>query len=218
MENRKLFNDGYLVGSFDYDSIIKDDIDLVIEKSKDTNNLSCRYDIAGKDLIKLQFTKSCTYEHSLMSDKYVKETDENVFGVFQKWCSVDIPVSNNFRKLSFELIKDLYDLKDDSKLIYNDEYTMFNDGCFIDSHVDNDKDSKNRICVVLIYLNKEIPEDAIGGSLTIEDSHGIKVIVEPKYTTYTILDFTNNNLRHEVSKVENWNRYTYINFIDLIPD
>jgi hypothetical protein len=113
-----LFNNGYLIGSFDYDSIIKDDIDLVIEKSKDTNNLSCRYDIAGKDLIKLHFTKSCTYEQSLTYDKYVKETDENVFGVFQKWFSVDIPVSDNLRKLSFELIKDLYDLKDDSKLIY----------------------------------------------------------------------------------------------------
>jgi Rps23 Pro-64 3,4-dihydroxylase Tpa1-like proline 4-hydroxylase len=212
----KLFNNGYLIGSFDCDSIIKDDIDLLIEKSKDTNNLSCRYDIAGKDLIKLHFTKSCTYEQSLMYDKYVKETDENVFGVFQKWFSVDIPVSDNFRKLSFELIKDLYHLNDDSKLIYNDEYTMFSDGCFINSHIDNDKDSKGRICVVLIYLNKEIPEDAIGGSLSIEDSNGVKVTVEPKYTNYAILDFTNNNLRHEVSKVENWNRYAYVNFVSII--
>jgi Rps23 Pro-64 3,4-dihydroxylase Tpa1-like proline 4-hydroxylase len=212
----KLFNNGYLIGSFDYDSIIKDDIDFIIEKSKDTNNILCRYDIAGKDLIKVHTNKSCTYEQSLYYDKYVEETDEDVFGVFQKWFTIETEVRNSFKTLSFELIKDLYDLKDDSKLIYNDEYTMFNDGCFINSHVDNDKDSKNRICVVLIYLNKEIPEDAIGGSLSIEDSNGVKVTVEPKYTNYAILDFTNNNLRHEVSKVENWNRYAYVNFVSIM--
>lgn len=216
MEKENLFNNGYIVGSFDYNNLIKDEIDYIIEKSKDTSNISCRYDIAGKDLIKLHYTKSCTYEQSLQYDKYVRETDENLFGVFQKWFSIDIPVTDNFRKLSFELIKDLYELKDDSKLIYNDEYTMFNEGCFIDSHVDNDKDSKNRICVVLIYLNKDIPENAVGGDLIVEDSHGNKITVNPKYTTYTILDFTNNNLKHEVSKVKNWNRYAYVNFVSII--
>lgn len=215
MQKKKLFDNGYLVGSFDYNSIIEDEIDFIVEKSKDTNNLSCRYDIAGKDLIKLHFTKSCTHEQSLMYDKYVRETDKNVFGVFQKWFSIDIPTSDNFKRLSFELIKDLYDLKDDSELIYNDEYTMFTDGCFINSHVDNDKDSKGRICVVLIYLNKEMPENYVGGELIIDDTYGNKVLVEPKYTNYTILDFTNNNLRHEVSEVKNWNRYAYVNFISL---
>lgn len=216
MENKNLFDNGYLVGSFDHDSIIKNDIDFIIEKSKNTNNISCRYDIGGKDLVKLHHTKSCTYEQSLMYDVYAKETDENVFKIFQKWFSIDIPISDNFRKLSFELIKDLYDLKDESKLVYNDEYTMFNDDCFIKSHVDNDEDSKNRLCVVLIYLNKETPKDAIGGNLIIDDSHGNKITVESKYTTYAILDFTNNNLRHEVSKVKNWNRYAYINFVSIV--
>lgn len=213
-----LFEQGYLIGTFDYDSIIKDDIDFIVEKSKDTNNILCRYDIAGKGLVKVHTNKSCTYEQSLYYDKYAEETDKNVYGLFQKWFTIETEVRDGFRKLSFEFIKDLYGLKDDSKLIYNDEYTMFMDGCFINSHIDNDYDSKGRICVVLIYLNKEIPKNAIGGNLIINDSYGNKITVEPKYTTYAILDFTNNNLRHEVSTVKNWTRYAYVNFISIIPD
>lgn len=213
-----LFEQGYLTGSFDYDSIIKDDIDFIIEKSKDTNNILCRYDIAGKDLIKVHTNKSCTYEQSLYYDKYVEETDKNVYGLFQKWFTVETEIKDSFKKLSFELIKNLYGIDDINKLSFNDEYTMYINGCFINSHIDNDKDANRRICVVLIYLNKEIPEDAIGGNLIIDDSCGNKITVEPKYTNYAILDFAKNNLRHEVTEVKNWNRYAYVNFVSLKPE
>lgn len=84
--------------------------------------------------------------------------------------------------------------------------TLYNNGCFIIPHLDG-KDP-NRIMGVLIYLNKDYNE-ANGGNLILKNE--TKIV--PEYGKVVIIDYTQNSVEHEVTKVLEGERYAICAFI-----
>jgi hypothetical protein len=92
--------------------------------------------------------------------------------------------------------------------------TLYNKDCFIKNHKDGEDSDKNRVCVLLLYLNKDWKKGD-GGELVITDLSGNKLEITPEFGNFAILDFTNANLEHEVNPITNPNfeRKALISFI-----
>lgn len=84
--------------------------------------------------------------------------------------------------------------------------TLYNDGCFIISHEDG-KD-RDRILGILIYLNKNYDESN-GGNLILKNE--TKIV--PEYGRVVLIDYTQNSVNHEVTKVIDGERYAICAFI-----
>ena len=114
-------------------------------------------------------------------------------------------VFSNFTNFINENYGDLGDL------VHMDYVTLFENGDFINEHKDGF--NEGRICVFLIYLSDSQTYNDGGGKLIIKNN-GIIEEVYPINENFTILDFTQNNVTHEVTSVKNdFKRLTYINFI-----
>ncbi len=83
--------------------------------------------------------------------------------------------------------------------------TMYNDGCFLRNHQDNDLGYRD--CAMLIYLSTDW-DSTKGGELIIDNTHS----VPPIYGNVAILDFTKFNPYHSVNSVIGFNRYCLLNF------
>lgn len=88
----------------------------------------------------------------------------------------------------------------------------YDNDCHIAKH--RDGFSNKRLFVLLIYLNKEWDESN-GGQLVIFDKNNEKISHIPKAPSICVLDFTKNNLEHEVLKVINGTRYTFVAFYEV---
>ena len=85
--------------------------------------------------------------------------------------------------------------------------TCFQKGDKIVSH--KDSDGANFKCVVLLYLSNNYQE-GYGGELNLMGHHKIK----PEFGNLVILDFTNNNIEHEVIEIqEDYYRLAITTFI-----
>ena len=82
--------------------------------------------------------------------------------------------------------------------------TMFNEKCYINSHVDGS--NRRKLCNILIYLNKDWKE-GFGGELIVNDTK-----VSPTFAKVAVLDFKHINPEHSVNEVldSNFKRYTLI--------
>lgn len=87
------------------------------------------------------------------------------------------------------------------------DLTLYTKNNFIEPHEDGYVEG--RLCVVLIYLNDDY-QDGYGGELVINES----IIVKPEFGNVVILDFTKNNVNHEVVRVidDNFKRFASIKF------
>jgi hypothetical protein len=94
------------------------------------------------------------------------------------------------------------------------DLSLYNKNCFIQNHKDGYDNDQKRLCVILLYLNKDW-EKGMGGELVITDLDGNKIEIEPKFGNFAILDFTSGNLEHEVKKITSdiFNRQTLISFM-----
>ena len=84
--------------------------------------------------------------------------------------------------------------------------TLYNNGCFIIPHIDGE--DPTRIMGVLIYLNKNYNE-ANGGNLILKNE--TKIV--PDYGRVVVIDYTQNSVEHEVTKVLEGERYAICAFI-----
>jgi translation initiation factor IF-3 len=80
-----------------------------------------------------------------------------------------------------------------------------------DNYISNHADGidGNRLCVVLMYLNDDW-ESGYGGEIIVKE----EITIPPLFGNVVILDFTENNVEHEVKKVinENFERFAIIKF------
>ncbi len=80
-----------------------------------------------------------------------------------------------------------------------------------DNYISNHADGidGNRLCVVLMYLNDDW-ESGYGGEIVVKE----ELTIPPLFGNVVILDFTENNIEHEVKKVinENFERFAIIKF------
>jgi hypothetical protein len=91
-------------------------------------------------------------------------------------------------------------------------YTLYEDGHFIIDH----KDGKNigRACVIIIYLSSELEyNNDGGGELVIKTNSEKEYTIKPILGTFSLLDFSQNDVHHQVNMVKNgFKRYAFINF------
>ena len=93
---------------------------------------------------------------------------------------------------------------------------MYLQGDFISKH--DDGIVENRFCVVLIPMNNRPDEvdkfTCSGGDLILyPDSDNVGIQVESKLGDIVILDFNHNNVKHEVTPVDKWIRYSLVGFL-----
>jgi Rps23 Pro-64 3,4-dihydroxylase Tpa1-like proline 4-hydroxylase len=123
---------------------------------------------------------------------------------------------NNLQKISEDLIKFEYPNFDINPQDVRSRggLTYYEDGDFIEMHADGKNET--RLCVILLYLNKDWNSEC-GGELVLEDSgHNKIAVVPPKFGDYVILDFVQNNVRHAVNHIKNgFKRFTFAHFIEL---
>jgi hypothetical protein len=91
----------------------------------------------------------------------------------------------------------------------------YDEGCFIKKH--RDGWSNNRIFVILLYLNQEWPKEN-GGELLVYDKNGNVIDVTPNGPKLCVLDFTQNNLEHEVKEIISGVRYNLVSFVEVNDD
>lgn len=104
--------------------------------------------------------------------------------------------------------------EDISNYFHKDNYsatlTAFPNGSLIQPHKDGE--NSDRLAVILIYLNDNWKSE-YGGQIVLEKDK----IVEPEFGNIALLDFTNNNIHHEVLRVntEDMLRYAIVSFLDI---
>ena len=138
----------------------------------------------------------------------------------QVWYEAKIP-GNECNKISeycFDKLSKLYPTQ--NRRFGNPifELTLYDKDCFIENHKDGDDDDNDRLCVVILYLNKDW-KNGMGGELIITDEHNNNLEITPEFGNFAILDFQNYNLKHEVKKItdDNFHRKALISFIHLAP-
>ena len=103
------------------------------------------------------------------------------------------------------IVKSIYDYNPPSRDIVT-EFTCFTKGCGIAPHRDGTDSNYSRpsyrICGILSYFSEDWDESH-GGNLIING----KDVIIPSKGNIVILDYTQNNLEHEVTKVLKDNKY-----------
>ncbi len=127
--------------------------------------------------------------------------------------------SDNFNEISQYCYNKLISLyPNQSRRFGNPHFTLtiYDKGCFIQNHKDGDDDDKTRLCVLILYLNKDWKK-GMGGELIITDETENKIEITPEFGNFAILDFQNYNLNHAVTPItdDNFHRKALISFIHL---
>jgi Rps23 Pro-64 3,4-dihydroxylase Tpa1-like proline 4-hydroxylase len=96
-------------------------------------------------------------------------------------------------------------------------FTLYEDGHFIDPH--SDGLNVGRVCGLIIYLSYEEDYNDGGGELVIETNSNTEYVIKPIFGTFSLLDFTKNNIRHSVNAVKNgFKRYSFIYFYNRVNE
>jgi Rps23 Pro-64 3,4-dihydroxylase Tpa1-like proline 4-hydroxylase len=193
----------------------------VIEKVKEYSvvnrdeKLFCRYMINGE---------GDSYQHKIplseieSRDQYVRD---NNLDVFQKWFEYSIYQEPNdlncheiFVKTSKKILDHFYP-KYEINYSSSGQFTLYEDGHFIGNHVDGN--NPGRVCVVIIYLSHESEyNNDGGGELVIKTNSQKEYTIKPILGTFSLLDFSENDIHHKVNMVKNgFKRYAFINFFNL---
>ena len=113
-----------------------------------------------------------------------------------------------YEKLIDKILSEFYNITDTDPIGMNTTFTYYNKECSLESH--RDGPDASRICAILLYLNKNYDEND-GGYLVLDGN----VKVYPTFGTTVILDFTQNDIEHEVIKCTNNGRHALLTFLTL---
>lgn len=115
------------------------------------------------------------------------------------------------RVLYTELTKYFYDIDDNVDLNLDISISLYNQGCFLNDHIDGKSPVKN-YASMLVYLNKDWKVED-GGSLILRGDDNVDYKVVPEFGTVAIIDLQNFDIYHQVEEVTNdAERYTIICF------
>ena len=191
----------------------------VIEKVKEYSvvnretELHCRYMINGEE---------GNYEHRIPlngirdRDLYVQQ---NNLTIFQKWFEYKIkqvPGDPNYTDFFMNICKRILNyFYPNIEINYNGGFggfTLYEDGHFIIDHKDGN--NVGRVCVIIMYLSSELEyNNDGGGELVIKTNSNVEYTIKPILGTFSLLDFSENDIHHQVNMVKNgFKRYAFINF------
>lgn len=157
---------------------------------------------------------------SFKTQQYLKnDIILNTKNLAQIWFQNSKLSSTKFKEISFYCYDTLVKIYPNfSRMFGYPQFslTIYDKDCFIEEHKDGDDADKSRLCVILLYLNKDWKK-GMGGELIITDENENKIEVTPEFGNFAILDFQNYNLRHEVKPIldSNFHRKALISFIHL---
>lgn len=93
------------------------------------------------------------------------------------------------------------------------QFTLYEDSHFIAEH--NDGENIGRVCALIVYLSYDDEYNDGGGELIVTGNSGKIHKIKPIFGTFSLLDFTKNNVTHSVSEVKNgFKRYAFISFFN----
>jgi Rps23 Pro-64 3,4-dihydroxylase Tpa1-like proline 4-hydroxylase len=193
----------------------------VIEKVKEYSvvnrdtELYCRYQLR---LVEDDYEHRIPLSEVEVRDSYVKD---NNIKIFQKWLEFKVknkPGEPNCNDFFINICKKILNhFYPNVEVNYGSGFggfTLYEDGHFIIDHKDGN--NVGRLCVIIIYLSPESEYDADGGGggeLVIKTNSQKQYTIKPILGTFTLLDFSENDIFHEVNMVKNgFKRYAFINF------
>lgn len=215
IENQ-LLEKGYYIGKVE--EVIKDSItfqkmiDKLILLSED-KKLMYNY----RHVIRMhpEFGERCSIDEI---DARKKLVQDNNWTIAQQWYETVYTPENTeifqfFRNTVAEFVSTLYPELNSTNIRFNDSFTLYEDGDFIENHNDGGYNlNQGRLCVILIYLSDE-KDYSGGGKFILKDKEMYEEIL-PIKGNFVVLDFTKHDLFHEVEEVKNnFRRFCYINFI-----
>lgn len=199
----KIKKDGYLILkrenlNFDFDF---EELDKVFDfyiKNEETLFLNVRFHNEGTLEIK----------NSSEIEKIIKDSENKEYW-FQIWKTAPLfdESKDLIKKYNSKIVELIYGVSPSG---IHSEFSSFTQGCAIKLHRDASDNNPNRLCAVLNYINDGWKQE-YGGCLVLENGE----IITPENGTIVILDFTENNLLHEVTPVTvNKSRLSLTSFID----
>jgi Rps23 Pro-64 3,4-dihydroxylase Tpa1-like proline 4-hydroxylase len=221
IQPNNFLNEGAYVGNImDFINIEEyNEMLSVIEKVKEYSvvnrdtELYCRYMFNGDEK---------NYKHQIplnevkLRDSYV---NENNLSIFQKWFEFSIKKEEN-KSDYFQFFKDfckriLDYFYPEYEINYEQNsggFTLYEDGHFITDHKDGN--NEGRVCVIILYLSSESEYNQNGGGeLVIKTNSHKEYTIKPILGTFSLLDFSKNDIFHQVNMVKNgFKRYAFINF------
>ena len=225
-----LLNEGAFKGNI-FDFLELDEIEYLktlITKIKEyaTNErdtqLHCRYNYHLLETHpETGLNENDTFIHSIKlsevadRDAFVKEHNREVL---QKW--FEFPGFDEECKYFNEISKKILNIfypNENIDFHQMPNFTLYEDGHFIAPHCDGL--NVGRVCGLIIYLSDEADYNDGGGELVIETNSNTEYSIKPIFGTFSLLDFTKNNIRHSVNAVKNgFKRYSFIYFYNRIPE
>jgi len=131
---------------------------------------------------------------------------------FQLWRFGEVPDNfKSFIKVYLKtIVNKIYGIVINQSDLFVSNLTSFTKGCGIVNHKDQPH-SGGRLCVILSYFSDEWKEE-YGGILKINNN----TISIPTLGNIVVLDFTKNNVEHEVTEVlvENKHRLSLTTFVE----
>lgn len=174
------------------------------ETKKDT--VMCRYNYMGEEDYPHRIPVSMVNERDIYVEK-------NGYAIAQKWFEFDADREqfNFFSGLCEKILSKFYPNKSIRYDAQIGGFTVYEDGHFISDHQDGE--NENRVCVVIIYLSNEEDYNDGGGELVIKTNSSKEFKIKPILGTFSLLDFSENNINHSVNVVKNgFKRFSFINF------
>lgn len=194
--NQKLINDGF---------VLLDSKDLDIEPSllKELNKIYNKYRTNPEQYFKSYRNHLQNYVLVESKEKFDKiiQKDSTKNNWFQLWrnCALQHTEKNITDSYLSHIVYKLYGVEKEKYKITS-EMTCFTEGCAIVPH--QDQGNSKRLCGILNYFSDEW-DSSWGGELKVNDNS----VCEPILGNIVVFDYTNNNVKHEVSKVIKSNKY-----------
>lgn len=201
----KLKKDGYC--SFNILDFNNELFEII--KKFECNNLQSEKE--STTWVRADFSKECGKENinkdfktfdaaNIIKNEMISELKHD--DIFQIWL-YGFPDKDvvGLRKIYTELTKYFYDLSDDIDLNLDISISLYNNGCFLNDHIDGKSPVKN-YASILIYLNKDWNSED-GGNLILKGDDKKEYKVVPEFGTVAIIDLQNFDIWHQVEEVKN---------------
>ncbi len=215
-DKEKLLN---LINKIRYECVVFDDVN-----ENDINKISLKYLHENDNFVELSVNKILRIQarnknnfsdiENLYKDIKLYSKRDIQYWYYTSVGNTDGEYNKNIvsliQSIFKDIIKKLYPSYENLNYGNSVDLTLYTKGGFIENHEDGY--DQNRLCVILIYLNEDY-KDGFGGEIKVKDSN----IIKPKFGEIVILDFTKNNLKHEVLPVldDNFKRLAFIKFFHI---
>lgn len=195
----ELLNNGYTIFNL-YD----------IDDSEIHNALSEIQNLSNTEFKNLRYKKMGAESNTFLKDSFENlesfKQSLNKDNLYEVWYYNDVD-KNLFKKSLLNKIYNYFYNGNIDEFYHSSCISMYNDDCFLVEHWDGFNPNSKYKCVILIYLNDE-SEIKSGGELVLDG----KIVVKPTIGTIVLMDFTKNDIKHGVKKVNGYQRKCYLNF------